>query len=181
MIRRIFFSLCLIAMLSGCRTVVPNQNPTGLPFPSVTGTSLTGKKVQVPTDFEGKPAVLMVGYVQRSQFDIDRWILGFIQLDTPARLVEVPTIPGLFPGLFANRIDEGMRRGIPREDWPAVVTVYEEGADIVNFTGNVLPNNARILLVDEHGKVIWFSDRGYSGGQVKELDTLIRSLSKTTR
>ena len=165
-----------LLLLGGCKTLIPNQNPVGSAFPSVTGTSLTGKSVQIPTDFEGKPAVLMIGYTQRSQFDIDRWILGFLQLETPVRLVEVPTIPGLFPGLFANRIDEGMRRGIPREDWPAVVTVYEEAKDIVDFTGNVLGSNARIMLIDSMGKVRWFSDRGYSGGQIKELDTLIRTI-----
>lgn len=171
--------LCALAIVTfGCRGVTPNKKPVGTPFPSVEGRSLAGKDVQIPLEFAGSPVVLMVGYTQRSQFDIDRWILGFLQLETPVRLVEVPTIPGLFPGLFANRIDDGMRRGIPKEDWPSVVTVYEDAKDIVAFTGNTRPNNARIMLIDRSGKVLWFTDRGYSGGQVKELDRLIRSLEK---
>jgi hypothetical protein len=174
--RVLILAVLFVTLFAGCRTVVSNKAPTGLLFPAVEGTSLTGKKVQVPTDYEGKPVVLLVGYIQRTQFDIDRWLLGFTQLDTPVRLVEVPTIPGLFPGLFANRIDDGMRRGIPKSDWPSVVTVYDDGEEILNFTGNERPANARILLLDATGKVLWFTDQGYSAGQVKAVDTLVRKL-----
>ena len=137
---------------------------------------MAGQSYQLPKDFAGAPVVLLIGYKQRSQFDLDRWILGLVQLQTPVRIVELPTIKGMIPGMFANRIDEGMRNGIPEEDWGAVITVYDEAEPIVNFTGNENGSNGRIILLDKQGKVVWFADRGYSAGQVKDLDTTLRSL-----
>ena len=156
-------------LVSSCTTTYPNRDPLGERFPQVQGTALSGTKHVLPDDFAGDSAILMVGYTQRSQFDIDRWILGLVQLGTPARLVEVPTIPGIFPGLFAEKIDSGMRKGIPMEDWASVITVYDEAEPIVMFFGNENKNNARVALLNGKGEVVWFTDRGYSAGQVKAL------------
>jgi hypothetical protein len=177
MLNRLSQMVLLLLLLSACSSVVVNQDPTGQIFPSVRGTSLAGESYMLPDDFAGKPLVLLVGYKQRSQFDLDRWILGLVQLQTPVRIVELPTIKGLIPGMFANRIDEGMRNGIPEEDWGAVITVYDEAAPIVAFTGNENGSNGRVMLLDKAGKVIWFADQGYSAGQVKSLDAAVRALS----
>ena len=177
MLNRLSQMALLLFLLSACSSVVVNQDPTGQVFPSVRGTSLAGESYTLPDDFAGKPLVLLVGYKQRSQFDLDRWILGLVQLQTPVRIVEVPTIKGLIPGMFANQIDAGMRKGIPEEDWGAVVTVYDEAAPIVEFTGNENGSNGRVLLLDKQGKVVWFADRGYSAGQVKALDEAVRALT----
>ena len=80
--------------------------------------------------------------------------------------------------MFANQIDAGMRKGIPEEDWGSVVTVYDEAAPIVAFTGNENGSNGRVLLLDKQGKVVWFTDRGYSAGQVKALDVALRQLTR---
>ena len=125
------------------------------------------------------PRILLVGYEQRTQFDIDRWLLGLIQAETPATLVEVPTIPGMLPGLASGWIDDGMRGGIPPEDWASVVTLYGDDARIVaEFTGNELPNNARVLLLNGSGTVVWFHDRGYSATKALELDRAARELAE---
>ena len=170
--------LVLVLMVAqACSSVVLNREPLGENFPRVQGQSLAGEAYSLPDDFAGQPVVLLIGYKQRSQFDLDRWILGLVQLGTPVRIIEVPTIKGIFPGLFANQIDNGMRKGIPKEDWGSVVTVYDEAAPIVAFTGNENGSNGRVLLLDENGKVLWFADRGYSAGQVKELDAKVREMS----
>ena len=41
--------------------------------------------------------ILLIGYTQFSQFDLDRWILGLTQLNVNAEVVEVPTIPESSP------------------------------------------------------------------------------------
>lgn len=55
-----------------------------------------------------------------------------------------------------------MREGIPKEIWRGVVTVYGDGDDIQRFTGNQKPKNARVMLLDENGRVLYFYDRGFS-------------------
>jgi hypothetical protein len=161
--------------MNGCASTVPNADPTGTLLPTVKGKALDGTPRTLPADLAGKPAVLLVGYVQGTQFDIDRWVIGLLQTKTPARIYEIPTIDGLVPTVISGWIDSGMRGGIPKEDWPSVVTVYgSEAARIVAATGNDKPRNARVLLLDAHGRVVWFHDRGFSPSQLLALDAAAR-------
>ena len=135
--------------------------------------------VTLPKAYEGAPAVYMVGYRQNTQFDLDRWTIGLLQADFPCRIVEVPTIPGLVPGMIKGTIDDGMRSGIPREDWASVVTLYGGAAEpVAKFTGNENPRNGRILLIDAEGKVAWFWDQGFSAKRVLELSKLAGELAR---
>ncbi|MCB1319222.1 MAG: hypothetical protein KDK34_03155, partial [Leptospiraceae bacterium] len=125
----------------------------------------------------GRPILLLVGYVMETQFDLDRWLIGLVQTEAPIRFYEVPTVQGMIPGLFAERIDAGMRSGIPDEDESSVITVYTEDADrIIKFTGNENPRNARVLLLDGDGRVVWFHDSGFSASVLSTLLETIKAL-----
>jgi hypothetical protein len=164
-----------VPLLSSCSSTVESRDPTGERFPSVRGNSLSNEPYQLPEDLKGEAVVLLVGYVMESQFDIDRWILGLVQAAVDVRIYEVPTIPGLVPGMFSGSIDSGMRSGIPREDWGSVITVYGDGGKVVSFTGNESPRNARVLLLDPEGKVAFFHDRGYSAGSLLKLAEAVKA------
>lgn len=169
--------VCVLA-LGSCRSTIANRDPSGEPFPAVIGESLDGRKVRLPDDVAGGPAVLLAGYVQDAQFDADRWLYGLLQAQLSVPIYEIPTIPGLFPRLLAGTIDSGMRSGIPSEDWATVVTIY--GADaqkIVAATGNERPRNIRVLLLDAEGRVRWFHDRGFSAGKLLELEQAVAALA----
>lgn len=154
--------LALLATVVSCSTVYPRRNPRGETFPGVRGESLDGKAYSIPEDFRGQKTLLLIGYEMESQFDLDRWILGLHDAKISLPVYEVPTIPGLVPGLFAKRINDGMRSGIPSEDWAIVVTVYEDGKKIARFLGNESGRTARVVLLDQDGKVLFFHDRGFS-------------------
>lgn len=160
-------------LLTACRSTVANRSPVGEVFPEVTGTALSGETVTLPEALK-KPAVVLIGYVQDAQFDIDRWLLGLAQLKTPIDLRELPTIRGFLPGMFAETIDSGMRSGIPEEDWGTIVTIYDDADPIVQLTGNTRPRNARVALIGAENRIVWFHDRGYSAKAVMELDGLAR-------
>ena len=172
----ISITLILLASLSatGCTPTFMPDNPVSKKFPSVQATALTGEVVELPTFFNNSDILVLVGYVQDSQFDIDRWLLGLKQLKTPVAIAEVPTIQGFFPRIISNSINQGMKNGIPEEDWKLVFTVYKDAEKIAEFLGNTKPRNARIVLIDESGIVRWFHDRGYSADKVLELDALVR-------
>ena len=162
--------------MHGCAGSRPNSDPTGSDFPTVKGRALDGTERTLPQDVIGPPVVLIVGYVQGAQFDVDRWIVGLLQTKTPARILEVPTIDGLVPTWISSWIDEGMRGGIPSEDWPSVVTVYgDQASRIVAITGDERPRNARVLLLDGGGRVTWFHDRGFSPARLLALDEAVRA------
>jgi len=141
------------------------------------GENLEEVAVELPSTFEGEPVVLLVGYKQGTQFDIDRWFLGLLQAGLEAPIVEVPTIPGLVPTLVSGWIDDGMRSGIPREDWGAVVTLYGSAAKpVAEFTGTEFGRRTRVLVLDAGGEVVWFNDEGYSASKVLEVAALTARL-----
>jgi len=167
----------LVSALPGCANTPVHVAPPGEAFPIVTGTALDGTRRTLPADLAGKPAVLLIGYEMESQFDLDRWILGLTQAQTPAQILELPTIEGMLPGLFADQIDAGMRNGIPSEDWGGVLTLYGDDASAVKrFTGGSGGRNGRIVLLDAQGRLVWIHDRGYSAGKLLELDAGVRAL-----
>jgi len=149
----------------------------GASFPSVQASTLEGDAVRVPEDLAGRPALLLIGYVQDAQFDLDRWLLGLLQAGTNVRCLELPTISGWIPSLFASRIDSGMRAGIPQEDWHTVATLYGDDAGrVADLTGKERGLNGRIMLLDAEGRIAWFHDRGYSASRLLELDAMVRQL-----
>jgi len=156
-------------MLFGCSTTYVNRNPVGENFPTVNGQTLTEEERELPTYFKDSNVVLLLGYKQDSQFDIDRWLIGLEMTETKIKAYEIPTIQGLIPRMFKSSIDSGMRKGIPKELWGGVITIYGDGATVQEFTGNQNPNNARVLLLDKDGKVVYFHDRGFSVQALNEL------------
>ena len=173
------FTIPIVLLAGACSTTYPNRNPVGEPFPDAIGSTLEKKTVELPTAYEGEPALYMVGYIQDTQFDLDRWTIGLVQTEFPCRIVEVPTIPGAIPSMMQGTIDDGMRKGIPSEDWGNVVTLYGSAAKpVAEFTGTQNPRNGRMLLLDADGTVRWFWDQGFSAKRLMELNTTAKSLIK---
>jgi len=179
--RTLFILPTILFMLfaTACTTSYPNRDPMGERFPTVTGETLEKQSVTLPDAYEGEPALYMVGYVQETQFDLDRWTIGLVQIGFTCRIIEVPTIPGAIPSMMKGTIDDGMRDGIPSEDWANVITLYgDEATPVARFTGNRNPRNGRILLLDKDGTVQWFWDQGFSAKRLMELDERAKALAR---
>lgn len=162
---------------SGCSSTFPRRDPTGEVFPSVAGTALDGQQVRFPAAGDGQPLLLLVGFDQDAQFDIDRWLLGLDQAAVSVRAFELPTIPGMVPRMISGTIDSGMRRGIPSEDWGGVVTLYGDASEVARFTGNEDGLTGRVILLDGAGRVVFFHDRGYSVGSLRRLQEALAALA----
>lgn len=166
----------------GCAPKFDNRNPTGETFPTVVGQSLEKETTEMPAAFAGEPVILLIGYKQSSQFDIDRWLLGLLQAEAPVRIVEIPTIPGLVPTVVSGWIDDGMRSGIPQEDWGAVVTLYGDAAKpVAQLTGNRQGRRTRVIVLDSAGRIVWFDDTGYSARKAIEVTEIVTGLLGETR
>ena len=142
-------------------------------YNSNVGNSLSGKKWNLPKDFKSKKTLLLIGYKQNTQFDIDRWLIGLDTRKVKVDLYEIPTVSGLIPYMISDKIDGGMKSGIPEKLWPIVITVYGDADKIIKFTGNQNGLNARILLLDEKHKVIFQHDEGFSVEDLSKLVSLI--------
>ncbi|MCC4833748.1 hypothetical protein LMH66_13985 [Shewanella sp. 10N.7] len=166
---RAILMLVVVFLLSACSTTYQNQQVTGQVFPSVSGESLAQTAMNYPEDVSGQVTLLLIGYKQDSQFDIDRWLIGLDMTQTQVAVYELPTIQGMFPRMFSTLIDNGMRAGIPKPLWKGVVTIYEDGEQVQAFTGNENPNNTRVVLLNAEGKIIYFYDQGFSVAALNEL------------
>ncbi|WP_395344673.1 hypothetical protein PN836_007890 [Ningiella sp. W23] len=172
--------------ISGCSSYrYESQVELNQPLITASGSTLDGTEVTIPNDFEGQPAILLFGYVHKSQFDIDRWLIGLDMTkdsrpDTVA-IYELPAIKNPFAGWFSNRIDDAMREGIPREIWSDVITIYDDGDKVQRYTGNISPKNSRVLLVNSKGEVSYFYDRGFSVAALNELNKKVLSLNDEQR
>ncbi|WP_286234137.1 hypothetical protein [Thalassotalea sediminis] len=176
-IRKTIFIL-LTLLISACSNTYPNKELTNQRFPSVIGTNLLKETVSLPEDLTHKPVVLLLGYKQDSQFDIDRWLIGLEMTETNIQALEIPTIQGLFPRMFKTQINEGMRRGIPKDLWAGVITVYKQGDKLQQFTGNEKPNNARVILLDEQGVIRYFYDQGFAVSALQGLRATIEKIKQ---
>jgi hypothetical protein len=165
------FTLALISvLLTACsHTDYKNKNITGAVVPIMFGQTLEKKSVEIPIFFDKPLTLLLVGYTQDTQFDIDRWLIALNMTETYVDTYELPAIQGMLPRMFKAKINDGMRRGIPEELWRGVITLYEDGETMQAFTGNENSNNARIILIDSNGKVLHFYDRGFSVDALNEL------------
>ncbi len=173
MLRHFIFILS-IATLSACASYdYPSDLKLNAPMISANGQTLAGEPVDIPGDFFGQKTLLLLGYKQDTQFDIDRWLIGLDMTETRVAVYEIPTIQGLAPRMFSTVINNGMRRGIPKELWKGVVTVYADGDKVQRYTGNQNPNNARVILLNKEGNVIYFYDRGFSVEALNSVRALV--------
>lgn len=166
---RLIISALLALLISACSATYPNKEITGQTFPSVSGESLEKQEVAIPEAFSGKKTLLLIGYKQDSQFDIDRWLIGLDMTETQVDVYELPTIAGMFPRMFKTYIDNGMRKGIPKSLWKGVITIYNDGDKIQQLTGNTNGNNARVALLNEKAEIIYFYDQGFSVEALKAV------------
>lgn len=170
-----------LGLSGGCSSPISNRNPVGETFPSIVAEPLDAEskedRVRIPEDFSGKPLLLLVGYVQDTQFDIDRWLFGALDADLNVELREVPAARGMGARLASGFIDGGMRRGIPKAEWGAVTTTYGPTAEsIAEVTGTESPRNARVILLDGSGVIRWFHDQGFSAGTLIALREALAKL-----
>ena len=166
---------CLVLALSlvlSCAGPIKNTSPIGKVIPTIKGVSLSGEVTEIPSVKEGQQ-ILLIGYKQRSQFDIDRWLIGLEMTGVKIKVLEVPVLGPWFPKFLRKKIDGGMKNGIPSNLWKSVVTVYDDADLIKNFLGTTNPNNARVLLINSKSEVIAFFDNGFSAGSLREVLELI--------
>lgn len=169
-----FVIIALSLSLIACSTHYPNNNILGQQMINVRGENLNDNPINLPKDLLENQLLMLIGYKQESQFDIDRWLIGLDMTHTKISVVEIPAIQGFFPRLIKNTINDGMRKGIPEELWKIVITVYEDGEKLLKFTGNDNPNNARVILINNQNKVSFFYDRGFSVNALNQLKAMIK-------
>ncbi|WP_371188603.1 hypothetical protein [Thalassotalea maritima] len=174
---KLLLTLFMLSLITACSSPIQNRSPINEPFPLISGTNLNDENVELPNDLAGDLKLLLVGYKERSQFDIDRWLIALDMTQTNVTAYEIPTIFGMLPQMFEPFINDGMRKGIPKSLWGGVITVFDDANKITQLTGTENPTNARVILLDEKGMIIYFYDQGFAVDALNDLRDTINSLS----
>lgn len=77
----------LLFCITGCSSIYPNKNILGQTFPSISGQNLEQQSVLIPDAFKGEKTLLLIGYKQNSQFDIDRWLIALDMTETSVNVL----------------------------------------------------------------------------------------------
>ncbi len=138
--------------------VVPLSD--GEPFPSVSGTSLSGEPMTVPDDLAGSVGVLLLGWEYSARFEIDAWMQILKEQYTAfpdLRIMILPMISGV-GRLMRTVIDSAMVRGIPEEDLGHVLTIYGDLRALRSRLNVSHPRYAQLFLLGRTGRVAWRSE-----------------------
>jgi hypothetical protein len=142
-------------------------------FPQVEGTTLEGRKVQLPRDFDGALNVVLVAFKREQQADVDTWMRTALDLEGDAPRLRVYELPVLGRGyrLLRGFIDGGMRSGIPDAAARArTVTLYIDKTPFKASLGIRTEDRIVVLLVTPAGEVVWRADGAMTAAAAQQLE-----------
>jgi hypothetical protein len=141
-------------------------------IPPIHARALDDSQVVLPKNGGSQLLILVLGFSHKSGDNCTPWdkkLAADFRADAHAEYYQIPVLAGA-PSFVRPMILKGMRKGIPPDQQPRFVPVYDHEAEwkkLVNFSG---PDDPYILLARPDGSIIWqthglFSESSY--GQLK--------------
>jgi len=145
-------------------------------FPNVSGSSLDGKRFNLPRDLKGKVNIMIIAF-RREQTDIiEQWatpLKEIMKADPSLKVYELPTLSrGYSP--FRWWIDGGMRAGIVDEEARRrTITIYTNKRDFKVQLGIPNEETIYIFLVGEDGRIITRVQGDFTEEKQRQLQNAI--------
>ena len=161
-------------------TAVEAQAPaTGGQLPTLTGDNLNSRKMTLPRDLPGDPALLFIAFDQDQQGQIDSWTKG-LKDSAAVPWLEVPIIEPSNAFVRAM-IAGGMRRDITTtEVRERVVTVYTAPDPVAHAVGCTdYRKRLCVAVAERSGHILLVLAGGYSPDAAKRVLDSIGSADKT--
>ena len=144
-------------------------------FPTVNGSNLLRKKLNLPQDFQGKFNLLFIPFQQWQQMEVDSWMALSKDLEEHFKSLvyyELPTIQTR-NSIYKMFINEGMRAGIPNpKTRERTVTLYLEKADFRAALEMTDEEHIYVLVIDRQGNEFFRTRGPYS----PEGETALRQM-----
>ena len=153
---------------------------TAARFPPIVGETLTGRRLELPDDFESPLNLVFVAFRRSQQATVDSWLETAIDLEAGfpnLRYYELPVISRLYaPARIV--IDGGMRAGIPDADArERTITAYTDKRVVRRALDIDDEGEMHAVLVDRDGTVYWRAAGPKTEGAADHLRDVVLSLS----
>jgi len=146
-------------------------------FPQVQADDLNGRELLLPQDFGGARNLVLIGFRQSQQADMDTWLARmprFQALEPGLRWFECPIAP-LSMRLMKPFIDGGMRAGVPDPAMRArTITLFVDKPAFRATLGLASEDRIHLLLLDREGRVLWSTSGPYNAAKAQSLETALR-------
>jgi hypothetical protein len=153
------------------------QAQVGQSFPSLTGNTLSNKKITIPTDTKNKYTLLAIAYSQKSEKDLNGWMQPIYEtfLDKEAlftydvNMYFVPMIGG-FKQVAGEKIEQKLKEGTDKELHENVLVYKGSMADYKNslkFDGKDKPY---FFILDKSGKIVYATSGEYTDKKLEEIE-----------
>src|SRR3974390_346956 len=145
-----FLMLLLLAAASACPTSAQT-------IPPVNAKARDDSQVVLPKAGSTQLLILVLGFSHKSGDYCTPWdkkLSADFPSNTPAEYYQIPVLAGA-PSFVRPMILKGMRKGVPPNDQPRFVPVYDHEAEwkkLVNFGA---ADDPYILLAKPDGTVVW--------------------------
>lgn len=145
-------------------------------FPTVTGITLDGRAVTLPTGLDGEYNLLVIAFQQRQRLQVDAWMWELRSLCAQyqrLRAYELPTIQNLH-GIQNDYADAWTRRG--RHDpasSAATIPLYVEINDFNRVLDIPTVSTIYTLMVDREGEVLWRMQGSYDPLKLRSLKSAL--------
>lgn len=132
----------------------------GEPFPTISGTLLTGEELTVPEDLLGSVSVLLLGWDYAARLQVEEWTryLGDTFAGYPEMAVLImPMIDGA-GRLLRGVINASMQRGTPEAEQSHVLTVFGDLRALRRRLGVDDARRVQVFVLGRTGRVAWHAD-----------------------
>ncbi len=173
-------SVALLAPSCGTAVTGVEFDPAAPTFPNVQGDNLNGRGVKLPSGADAPFAIIMVGFYEPQQDQINTWLPTARELADQFPNVEYYELPVLNSGAAMVRgfIDGGMRRGIPQTAArERTITIYTDREEFRRLAGIARDDQAWIGVVDRAGRVYWSALGSARPDQLVQLSSVVMQLA----
>lgn len=161
----------LISLSLAVLAVAAGRLPTGDVLPALSGETLSGKRLDLPTARAGSPSILVFSFAKAAGADSHLWNerLGKdLGPDSPVRVFRVIVLESA-PKLFRGMAVSGIKSGLPKPLWDRTLLLYKDEDLWKQRLAVASDKHAYLVVLDGEGRVQWMSNGAFNEAEYGEL------------
>lgn len=159
-------------------TAQPNNGPihAGEQFPKISGKTLTGKLLELPTAANGKPAVVVFSFSRTAGKDAHIWnehvSRAFSNAVPGYDVIVMESVPKLFRGVATS----GIRSSMPLSMQDRTIVLYQDEKLWRQRLAASDNKRAYVVLLESDGRLRWSNSGTYSDSEYARMKNEIERL-----